>query len=78
MNKDKRERFERLSVARTTKVLEQIRLIGNLGNRNNYEYEPWMVEQMFEAIENELAAAKKEFEDKPKKAKVSGFSYRKR
>ena len=36
--KDKSSAFKRLAEARTNKALDQIRVIGNLANRNNYSY----------------------------------------
>lgn len=57
----KREKFVRLANARTNKVLEMIALIGNLGNKSNYEYTETDVEKIFRTIENELKEARKKF-----------------
>ena len=35
---EKRDRFVRLSEARTARAMQSIRIIGNLSNRNNYDF----------------------------------------
>ncbi len=57
----KRDRFVRVAEARTNKILQMVRLVGNLSKRGTYEYTPEDVEKIFGAIENELAAAKEKF-----------------
>ena len=37
-NETKRERFVRLAEARTNKILDMIKLLGNCSSRSNYEY----------------------------------------
>lgn len=63
MQESKREKFVRLAENRTNKVLEMIRLIGNLSNKSVYDYSPADVEKIFKAIETETALAKKQFTD---------------
>jgi hypothetical protein len=50
-----------LAERRVRAVVEQLRLIGNLSNRNNYSYSSDDVQQMFGAIEQTLRAAKERF-----------------
>ena len=50
----KRERFEKVAVARTNKILNDLRLLGNCSNKNNYEYSEKDIKKIFSAIENEL------------------------
>lgn len=57
----KRDRFVRLAEARTNKTIEMIRLIGNLANKNNYDYTDADVQKIFGAIEKELKAAKTKY-----------------
>lgn len=57
----KRDRFVRLAEARTNKTIEMIRLIGNLANKNNYDYTDADVQKIFGAIEKELKAAKAKY-----------------
>jgi hypothetical protein len=57
----KRERFVRLAEARTNKTIDMIRLIGNLSNRNNYDYSDADVQKIFNAIERELKSSRVKF-----------------
>lgn len=62
MSKQKRENFVRLAEARTNKILEMVRLLGNLSNTSNYSYTKQDVEKIFNTIEKELAESKKKFD----------------
>ena len=62
MSKQKRENFVRLAEARTNKILEMVRLLGNLSNTSNYSYTKQDVEKIFNAIEKELFEVKKKFD----------------
>lgn len=57
----KREKFVRLAEARTNKIIDMIQLLGNCSNQGQYEYTPKDVSKIFNAIQNELDAAKKRF-----------------
>lgn len=57
----KKEKFIRLAESRTNNCVKNIKLIGNLSNKNNYEYSKKQVDEMFRAIENELKQAKSLF-----------------
>jgi len=59
----KEEKFRRLAERRTNDAINRIRLLGNLANRNNYEYSNQQVNEMFTAIDKELKQAKKKYED---------------
>jgi len=74
--RDKRERFVRLAEARTDKALHAIRLLGNLANRSNYEYDDQDVSQIVRALEKELRLMKGRFED-ASQAGSQGFRLRK-
>jgi ABC-type Fe3+-hydroxamate transport system substrate-binding protein len=71
MNNSKNERFKRIASARTNKILEQIRLLGNCANKNNYSYSEEEVKKIFAAIESELKATKSKFNDNHGKEKFS-------
>ena len=58
---EKEERFIRIAEKRTNKILEQIRLLGNCSNKNNYTYDDQQVDKIFKAIEKELDLAKKKY-----------------
>ena len=62
MSKQKEENFIRLAENRTKKVLDMIRLLGNLSNTSNYSYTQDQVDKIFGAIEKELAIAKRKFD----------------
>lgn len=61
MNEDKHSRFRRLAKLRGERVLKDIQLLANLSNRNNYDYTEEEVKILFSAIEEELKAAKFNF-----------------
>lgn len=60
--RDKRAKFLELAEKRVNKSIKDIRLIGNLSNRNNYEYSDSDVEKIVKALEAELKSLKGRFE----------------
>ncbi len=67
----KRERFIRVAESRMNKILQQIRLIGNLSNKNVYEYTDEDIEKIFAALEEEIADQKEKFQQEGKKKAFS-------
>lgn len=67
----KHEKFVRLAEARTNKIIDTLQLLGNCSNTSVYEYSKDDVEQIFQAIEDEVREAKKKFSktetDKPQR-----------
>ncbi len=61
MYEDKNTKFRRLAKLRGERVLKDLRLIGNLSNRNNYDYNQSEVQVLFSAIDAELKATKHGF-----------------
>ena len=59
--KKKREKFINLANKRVNKALKQINLIGNLSNKNNYEYTQDEVKQMIKALEEGIQRCKESF-----------------
>ncbi len=57
----KRERFLRIAEARTSKVLEMLRLLGNCANKGTYEYTDKDIKTIFNALEKELKSTKNKF-----------------
>jgi len=57
----KRERFVRLAEARTNKIIDMVKLLGNCSSTANYEYTEADVKKIFGAIEHELKNAKAKF-----------------
>lgn len=58
---NKRDRFERVAVARTNKIIKTLRLLSNCADRNNYDYNEKDINKIFNAIENELKKTKAKF-----------------
>ncbi|WP_433595420.1 hypothetical protein [Lysinibacillus xylanilyticus] len=59
----KREKFEELAEKRVTETLKKIRLIGNLSNRNNYDYTDAHVKQILSKLEEELKILRSKFSE---------------
>ena len=57
----KRERFVRLAEARTNKIIDMIKLLGNCSSTANYEYTEADIKKIFGAIEQELKNTKAKF-----------------
>jgi hypothetical protein len=57
----KKANFVRLAESRVSRVLKDIRLIGNLSNRSAYEYSEEDVRKIFKALQREIDAAKSRF-----------------
>ena len=61
MQETKRDKFVRLAEARTNKIIDMIRVLGNCSNESQYEYTQKDVNKIFSAIQAELDAAKKRY-----------------
>ena len=61
-NETKRECFVRIAEARTNKIIDMMRLLGNCSNVATYEYTKEDVKKIFAAIEDELKATKAKFD----------------
>lgn len=61
VNESKRERFIRIAEARTNKILDMIKLLGNCSSKSNYEYTDEDVRKIFGAIEREIKNTKAKF-----------------
>lgn len=72
-NESRRERFVRLAEARTNKIIDMVKLLGNCSNLSNYEYTQDDVKHIFDAIEQEVKSAKARFKnaDPSKKSKFT-------
>lgn len=66
---DKKERFIRIAERRTNNILEQLRLLGNCSNKNNYSYTEEEVKKIFSVIETEIKEVKAKFNSKVNKEK---------
>lgn len=54
-------KFRRLAESRVNRALNDIRLIGNLSNRNNYDYTNEEIDKIFRAIDSELKQVRARF-----------------
>lgn len=61
----KQEKFKRIASARTQRILEDLRLLGNCANTATYQYTEEDVNKIFSTIEKEVKRVKTLF-DKPK------------
>jgi len=59
--RDKRQKFVKLAEARVNRAIKDIRLIGNLANRNSYEFTEEDARKMFRVLHKELETAKSRF-----------------
>jgi hypothetical protein len=57
----KAEKFERLANLRTNQILDGLRKLGSLSNRNHYDYSEDEVRRIFATIEEAVADAKSRF-----------------
>jgi hypothetical protein len=69
MEETRRQRFKRIAGARTNKILDMLKLLGNCSNTGNYEYSDNDVKKIFNAIESEVKASKAKFIKSTKKNK---------
>ena len=60
----KRDKFIRLATKRTQDALNKLRLIGNLSNKNNYDYSESDITKIFSAIDKQVRSMKGKFESK--------------
>lgn len=59
--RDPRERFVSLANSRVTAAIRQIRLVGNLSNKKNYEYTAADAAKIARALQRELDELKSKF-----------------
>lgn len=57
----KRERFVRIAEARTNRILDNMRLLGNCSSKSDYEYTDEDIKKIFGALEKELKQTKNQF-----------------
>lgn len=75
----KRDKFERLAEQRVTEIIKKIRLLGNLANRRNYDYEKAHVDEILTTLDRELKDLKKAFQEENREnEQVFSFSRNKK
>ncbi len=62
MKSDSRKKFVELAEKRVSKALKDIKLIGNLSNRSNYQYEDQDVQKIIRALKRAVDECKSRFD----------------
>ena len=57
------EKFVELAEKRVNKTIKDLRLIGNLANKTNYDYENTDVKKIVSCLRQELKMLEKKFDD---------------
>ena len=57
----KRDNFVRLAESRVTRAIEALRVIGNLSNRSNYEYDEEDIKKIINTLQTEINSLKSQF-----------------
>ena len=73
MENEKEQRFHKIAEARTNRVINNIRLLSNCANRNNYAYTQEEVAQMLRAIDEAVRDLKIAFAGKDPASKTFSF-----
>lgn len=60
-NESKHDRFVRIAEARTNKIIDMMRLLGNCSNTSNYEFSDAEVKQILDSIDKEFKQLKSRF-----------------
>ena len=66
---EKRDKFVRLAEARTAKAMHSIRVIGNLANRSNYEFNDDDVRKIAKTLHAEVDAIVARFRNTDSKSR---------
>jgi hypothetical protein len=61
--RDKRVKFVDLANKRVTRAIREIKLVGNLSNRSNYEYGDEDAKKIVRALQKEIDALKNRFSE---------------
>ena len=71
--RDKQAKFRELAESRVNRVLHDIRLVGNLANRNNYEYSKEETQKIIAVLEGEIKVLKSKFHSEIQKRRQFKF-----
>ena len=58
---DRNKKFRKLAILRVNKAINSLRLIGNLSNKNNYDYSYEESKKIIETLEKEVREVKAKF-----------------
>jgi chorismate mutase len=68
-SESKAERFKRVAEKRTQKVLTDLRLLGQCGNRRTYEFSPDQVRKIFREVRRTLKQTEDKFTERGDRAR---------
>ena len=69
MKSDKMKNFKKVASRRTQKIIDNLRLLSNCSNKNNYSYTDEDVRKIFKSIDEEIKICKAMYnKNKSKKA----------
>ena len=71
----KEDKFHRIASARTSKVLDSLRILGHCSNLSTYEYTEVEVDKMFTAIRRKLDSIENNFREKLSKNQEVDFKF---
>ena len=60
-NETPEERFKRIAEVRTNAVLDRLRILGNLSNRQMYSYSEEDINKIFKAIDKQIKEVRAKF-----------------
>ena len=63
-NETPEERFKRIAAVRTNAVLDRLRILGNLSNRQMYSYTEEDINKIFSAINKQIKEVRIKFNSK--------------
>lgn len=61
LNETPEERFKRLATTRTNAVLDKLRILGNLSNRQLYRYSEEDIEKIFSTVSKQVRDIRAKF-----------------
>jgi len=61
INETPEQRFERLAILRTNAVLDRLRILGNLSNKQMYRYSDEDIDKIFSAIRKQIREVRAKF-----------------
>lgn len=67
--RDPRAKFVELANARVVRAINDLRLVGNLSNRKNYQYTEDEARKIIRVLESEVDILKEKFRSKPAEQK---------
>ena len=67
----KEERFKKIAVNRTQRILNYLRLLGNCSNQTAYKYREDDVKKIFSTIDSELKRVKQLYANKNQKSEFN-------